>query len=150
MRFHFLVLLALSGIVLGAGGSQNESLKQEVDRLQGTWAPQSSITEGVEAAKEELAVLRLIIKGNRWSYSIGGGKSVFQPEPKFTVNPKANPKTLDVVSVKQKGKSLLRAIYELEGDTLKICFAVGDAERPKEFKSTARSRSGITVYKRVK
>jgi uncharacterized protein (TIGR03067 family) len=66
------------------------------------------------------------------------------------VNPKANPKTLDVVSVKQKGKSLLRAIYELKGDSLKICFAVGDAERPKEFKSAAGSRSGITVYKRVK
>src|SRR5204863_378408 len=108
------------------------------------------VTEGEEAAKAELAVLRLLIKGDRWSYSIGGGKSIFQPEPKFTVDPTSNPKTLDVVSGKEKGKSLLRAIYEIEGDTLKICFAVGQAKRPKEFNSKPGSESGITVYKRVK
>jgi uncharacterized protein (TIGR03067 family) len=150
MRFTVLVFLIMSGLVLGAGSPQKKEIKQEMDRFQGTWAPQSSVTEGKAAAKEELAVLRLLIKGDRWSYSIGGGPSVFQPEPTFSVNPNVSPKTLDVISVKQKGKNLLRAIYELKGDSLTICFAVGDAERPKEFKSSAGSRCGVTIYKRVK
>jgi uncharacterized protein (TIGR03067 family) len=149
MRWSLLALLVVTGFVRG-DPAPNEAVKKEVDRLQGTWVPRSSITEGVAAKQAELDVLRLIIKGDRWSYSIGGGPSILQPEPRFVVDPSANPRTLDVLSVKDKGKSLLRAIYEVDGDTLKVCFTVGNAERPREFKSAAGSKSGVTVYERMK
>ena len=148
MRMSVLVLLVLSCTLAGTHASQEGAVKKEVARLQGTWAPVSSNTEGREAAKEELQILRLTVKGDRWLLSLRGGKPFV--EPKFRVDPTTKPKSLDVVSVKQEGKILLRAIYELEGDTLKLCFAVGEAERPKEFKNQAGSRSGITIYKRVK
>jgi uncharacterized protein (TIGR03067 family) len=110
----------------------------------------SSISDGREGSKAELDVMRLIIKGEFWNYAIGDGPPIFDPAPKFVLNSDAKPKTIDVVSTKQKGKSLLRGIYEIEGDTMKVCFAVGNAERPKEFTGAAGSKSGITVYKRGK
>jgi len=39
-------------------------------------------------------------------------------------------------------------IYKLEGDTLTLCRAAGDRERPKEFKTT--EEAGILVWKRAK
>jgi uncharacterized protein (TIGR03067 family) len=125
-------------------------MKKDLDRLQGTWIAQSSNTEGQETPKAQLEVMRLIVKADRWNYSIGGGKPILDPAPKVVLNAAAKPMTLDVLSEKEKGKSLLRAIYKIEGDMLTICFAVGDADRPKEFKSEPGSKSGITVYKRLK
>jgi uncharacterized protein (TIGR03067 family) len=148
MRSLALVLLILSGWAARADAPQNDAVKKEVERLQGAWAPVSSNTEGKDTAEAELRIFRLTVKGDRWLLSLKGGKPIV--EPTFRVGPTTKPKTLDVVSVTQQGKILLRAVYELEGDTLKLCFAVGEAERPKEFKSAEGSRSGITVYKRVK
>jgi uncharacterized protein (TIGR03067 family) len=148
MRLSVVVLLSVFGSLASAEQPQKDAVKKEVDHLQGTWVPESSNTEGKETPKAELQVLRLTVKGDRWLLSLKGGKPFV--EPTFKVDPTAKPKTLDVVSATQKGKILLRAIYELEGDMLKLCYAIGDAERPKEFKSEARSKSGITVYKRVK
>jgi uncharacterized protein (TIGR03067 family) len=149
MRFwSFIGLLACC--IAPAAGAGGDAINKELDRLQGTWVGQSSSTEGEETPKAQLEVFRLIIKGDRWNYSIGGGKPIFEPAPKVVLNPSAKPKTLDVVSQKHKGKIVLRAIYRIEGDTLTLCFAVGKARRPKEFKSEAGSKSGITVYKRKK
>ena len=40
-------------------------------------------------------------------------------------------------------------IYELEGDTFKVCFAApGKADRPTEFKSAAGSGHRLLVLKR--
>jgi uncharacterized protein (TIGR03067 family) len=41
-------------------------------------------------------------------------------------------------------------IYELEGDTLKLCFARPDDERPKEFTSKSGTGFLFCVYKRQK
>src|SRR5207249_4424704 len=143
-------LLILCGMCSAADDPKNDPVKKDAELIQGTWVAERSNTEGTETPKAQVEVLRLIVKGDRWNYSIGGGAPVFDPAPKFLLNPSAKPKTLDVISVKQEGKSLLRGIYSIEGDTLTVCFAVGDAERPKEFKSEVGSKSGITVYKRVK
>ena len=41
-------------------------------------------------------------------------------------------------------------IYELDGDTLKVCYAHGKKERPKEFKTAPGSGLALVIYKRIK
>ena len=46
-----------------------------------------------------------------------------------------------------KGKSF-PAIYELSGDTLRICYDLSGTKRPTEFKSTAGTKLYVVTYKR--
>jgi uncharacterized protein (TIGR03067 family) len=42
------------------------------------------------------------------------------------------------------------AIYELKGDTLRICYDLSSAKRPTEFKSIAGTRLYLVTYNRKK
>jgi hypothetical protein len=48
-----------------------------------------------------------------------------------------------------KGTVIL-GIYEISGDTLKVCFDPEGKKRPTEFKTAAGSQTTLAVYKRVK
>jgi uncharacterized protein (TIGR03067 family) len=53
-------------------------------------------------------------------------------ERRFKLDPKAKPAHLDVI----EGESKAAGIYEVSGNTLKICLANWNADRPSEFKTT--------------
>jgi uncharacterized protein (TIGR03067 family) len=55
----------------------------------------------------------------------------FSTERRFKINPKAKPAHIDVLA----GESKAAGIYELSGNTLRICVAKWNAERPSEFKN---------------
>jgi hypothetical protein len=48
-----------------------------------------------------------------------------------------------------KGAVML-GIYEISGDTLKVCFDPEGKKRPTEFKSASGSQTFVNVHKRVK
>src|SRR5437763_8723756 len=70
---------------------------------------------------------------------------------KFTIDPSQKPKTIDyaVTEGTNKGKTQL-GIYEIDGDTLKFCFAAPEKPRPAEFASKADSGHTLSVWKREK
>jgi len=49
----------------------------------------------------------------------------------------------------QAGKTS-KGIYHLEGDTLKMCYAVPDKDRPKDFESKPGSGLTLVIWKRSK
>jgi uncharacterized protein (TIGR03067 family) len=67
------------------------------------------------------------------------------------INPTKKPKTIDVKPEigTNKGKTLL-GIYELDGDSLKICLALPDKDRPTAFATAAENGQQLVVYKREK
>ena len=69
----------------------------------------------------------------------------------YKIDPAANPKAMETTASTgpYKDKPLL-GIYELDGDSLKICYAAPGKDRPTEFNSKAGSGWILTVHKRLK
>ena len=63
----------------------------------------------------------------------------------FKVVESGSPKKMDVTS--DNGDQLV-AIYEISGDTFKVCYAMKGASRPTEFKSTEGSDHVLAIYTR--
>ena len=48
-----------------------------------------------------------------------------------------------------KGKTMT-GIYEIKGDTMRVCFAGGGKDRPTEFRTKEGSMEMLVTYKRIK
>ncbi|MEO2090548.1 MAG: TIGR03067 domain-containing protein, partial [Gemmataceae bacterium] len=92
----------------------------------------------------EVTKLRLTFKDGKATADRGDGK----PDAiDYKIDPSTTPKSLDLI---EKNNPML-AIYELDGDTLKICVSEGGQQgvRPAEMKSDGKNVAVITL-KRVK
>jgi uncharacterized protein (TIGR03067 family) len=66
------------------------------------------------------------------------------------LDPSKSPKTLDAKVTDGPNKRVVYlSIYEISGDTLKVCFDPEGKKRPTEFKAESGSQT-LVVHKRVK
>jgi uncharacterized protein (TIGR03067 family) len=70
----------------------------------------------------------------------------------FKIDPDKDPKQIDITREIKKGDPrTLRGIYEIKGDTLKVCYFASDTgRRPTEFASMEGVRTGLIVLTRAK
>jgi uncharacterized protein (TIGR03067 family) len=115
--------------------------KEDVAALQGVWDEVSLKSDGKEVVKSPFAA-RIVISGNQLTYIIHPGE--FQTTLKIDANKK--PATIDAI-----GKEwCISGIYEVNRDTLKICYDPKTKERPKDFEAKRGTSSVLWVLKRVK
>jgi uncharacterized protein (TIGR03067 family) len=149
MRFLPLVfvVLVLSSAATVAADDANEADAKDRAALQGTWLPQSAELAGVAFPEEIRKSIKLVVKDD--GYTVTAGPSVDQGTVKLTAS--AKPKQMDIIGTEgpNKGKTIL-AIYEQDGDTLKVCYDLSGKERPTEFKSKEGSQLFLVTYKREK
>ena len=69
----------------------------------------------------------------------------------ITIDPAAKPKAMIVTGVTgpNAGKTF-PAIYEFNGDTLRICYDLSGAKRPTEFSTTPGTKLYLVDYERAK
>src|SRR6266571_2105623 len=69
----------------------------------------------------------------------------------FKFDAAKTPKTMDIMvgDGPNKDKTLL-TIYDLTGDTLKVCYSLDGKTRPDKFESTGENKYLLIVYKRKK
>lgn len=144
MRLYGVLFVAAAVLALAADDKKDDAAKAELKKMEGTWLLVSGEEDGKQKPAEEVKVLTSVIKGDMLTILVDG-KPVF--EGTLTVDPTKKPKTIDTVSKDKKVKS--PAIYELDGDTFKICVGL-KGERPTEFTSKKDSGYGLYVYKRDK
>lgn len=121
------------------------ALQAEIEKLQGTWNIVALEMGGEKKTENALKGSKIIVKGDTFtSLSMG---AIYKGNIKVDVN--AKPKRLDLIFTEgpEKGNTNF-AIYELDGDTWKICLNVTGKERPKEFASKAGSGYALETLKR--
>lgn len=120
-----------------------QDAKPDAD-LQGTWVPAAAELGGeAETLPKDL---RLTITGDHYSVVVNGQTDRGTLKP----GPKEKPKALDIVGTDgpNKGRTI-RAIYEVSGGSLKICYAL-QGPRPSEFKTQPGDKRLLVTYKRAK
>lgn len=100
-----------------------------------------------EALGQEVKALdmTLVIEGNRFSYWAKGKKDAFG---RIAVDASPEPPTLVRVETDRDNDLWTWCLYELKGDTLRLCQDVKGKGRPKEFKAAADTT--VVTFKRVK
>jgi uncharacterized protein (TIGR03067 family) len=147
IRTTLLIALTAMGISLGRA-DEDEPRKKDMAALQGEWAMVSGTADGFPIPETMLPNSRRVCKGNELTATVGGQLVM---KARIIIDPSKQPKTIDyeVIEGPTKGRKHL-GIYELNGDTLKSCFAAPDADRPAEFTSKPGDQRTATVWKRVK
>jgi uncharacterized protein (TIGR03067 family) len=117
------------------------------DALQGAWRASAAELGGKTFPDEVRKTIKLVVKGDKYTVTIG--KKVDQGTVKL--NPKAKPKALDLTGTEgpNKGKTI-RAIYERDGDTLRVCYDLSGKSRPTKFETREGAPLFLVTWKREK
>ena len=143
MRWRVLMLAAATGMLVAADAKE-DAAKKDRERMQGTWTVASATHGGKQAPAERIKAMRLVIAGDKITVKEGE----VQEEATFTLAPDQKPPAIDVKPGRASRK-MIRGIYHLAGDDLKICWS-NDGERPKELASPEGSDAILLVLKREK
>jgi uncharacterized protein (TIGR03067 family) len=130
-----------------APGARKKAIDEELKRFEATWRWVAVDREGEKLAEDLFKDDRLTLKGNQFTQVMGGSTT----HGTFKIDPTATPKAIDLTFTDGPGKgSSATGIYELDGDTQKICFPRPGRPRPTEFVSKTGNGQMIQILKREK
>jgi uncharacterized protein (TIGR03067 family) len=139
-----LVLLGCLGLVLNAGPDE-----QELKKLAGHWTVSQQEHGGKKVAAKDLADLAVEIAGARLTTRERG--DVKEGSSIVALDHKAKPAAIILkITTGADVDRVVKGIYKLEGDTLTICVAEPDKDRPTAFASKEGTGHTLLVFKRVK
>ena len=117
------------------------------DALQGTWSPTQAELAGKPMPDAVLKTISLTLDNGKYTAFVGD-----EPDKgTYTIDPTSNPRSMSVTGTEgpNQGKTF-PAIYELNGDTLRICYDLSGEKRPTEFKTVAGTKLYLVTYHRKK
>ena len=114
-----------------------DGIVSELCKICGTWSLESSVNDGKKMSSEEAVKLKRIFT-SEWCQVQKEGQT--QRKGAYWINPYCNPKSIYIGDWNN--------IYEVDGDTLKLCLAVLGKEPPTEFSSKPGSGHVLEIYRR--
>ena len=123
------------------------ALADDLKAMEGTWKVDSAEAGGKPVESEDLKAIVVKITGDR--YEVRMKDTVDAGTLKLDEAQK--PKTMDATDTEglDAGK-VVKAIYELTGDTLRVCYTLDGGERPTELATKEGSPVLLLTYKREK
>lgn len=123
-----------------------QKAEDERKSLEGTWVLMTAELGGRKMPDEGFKDTQLVLTEGRYTYQNDHGT--------FKLAAAEEAKTLKGMDIAgtdgpNKGKTFL-AIYELTGDTLKICYDLAGKTRPTEFTTKAGTMQFLATYKKAK
>jgi len=142
LRPFVVFAVVLSLLPAARGGDAKDG-----DTIQGTWLPSTAELGGKPFPDEVRKTIKLVVKDDKYTVTVGEGVD----QGTVKLDPKAKPKAMDITGTDgpNKGKTFL-AIYERDGDTLRVCYDLSGKARPTEFKSKEGTQLFLVTYKREK
>ena len=133
------LMLTLAASFLAAPVPKDKSKDEQA--IQGTWVIQSAERDGKPFNE---------IKGEKLTLKEGNAISTHKgKEEKATYKINATTKPRQIDFTPEKETKALHGIYELAGDSLKVCIAQPGTQRPGEFSGKGEGRL-LIVLKRMK
>jgi uncharacterized protein (TIGR03067 family) len=148
------LLLAMVGLLVAAGPANDEEAKKDAEKMQGTWAAISYVQDGQgegEKGAAEDSPIRFVFKGDRITILVDVEEA--SAKGTFKLDASGKPRTIDMVFPgvpDAKNRQVGLGIYEVDGDTLKLCYGPDGVKRPTEFKSLPKSQHNMFIFKRIK
>ena len=143
-------LLACLFAPLAAASTTGPSTRGVADAVavRGSWTCVSAVVGGKPLPENTVRKLKLTLTADRYKTE-RGDEVLF--DSTYRLDSGKNPGRIEVISTESDaaGKPVL-GIYSLEGDTLRICYAMPGEKRPERFESAARSGAFLIVWARVK
>ena len=140
MKRAWAILIALT-FTLGG----QVKMKPDLEKLQGVWTIVSLEMDGKAVPASAIGKARITIEGDRF-VSSGMGATY---EGKVEIDESATPRTFDVKfdAGPEKGNTSY-AIYELDGDTWRLCLTTRGSTRPKKFATEPGTGVALEILKR--
>jgi uncharacterized protein (TIGR03067 family) len=146
---HLALTSLVAGVLLAADVNEDEAVRKDLQQLRGSWQLTNGVYDGKRYSELEVKQSQIVFDGNR--YSLPASAVGISQTGTIKIDATTKPKQLEFRPAldPDMGKTFL-GIYELEGDTYKVCFAPPGKERPKEFVSEPFSGYTLHIWKRVK
>lgn len=139
--FYVSVLLCLPAAIVGADGPN-----KDLEKLQGKWIMTALDINGKTTPTDQFEGTTLTIKGDKYIVKVKD-KSF---EMRIQLDSTRTPKTIDMIFTEgPKQDQVHKGIYELEGDTFKICRGLNpEHERPIDFTTQPGTDLFVVTWKR--
>jgi len=136
-----------AAIALCAAAFTSVSEAEDLKAMEGKWKVESAEAGGKKIESDDLKDLLVTITGDRYEVQVKDYKDAGT----LKLDEAQKPKTMDATDTEGEdfGK-VVKAIYEITGDTLRVCYALNGGERPTEFATKEGSSLLIITYQREK
>jgi uncharacterized protein (TIGR03067 family) len=140
-----LLLLVAAGCLVAADGAKKEDGKQELAKLKGIWTVTSAVHNG--QTDDDAKGDTVTFDGDKVTVKAKNGEHAGTCK----VDAAKKPKSIDFIPSDGPQKDRTHpGIYEIQGDTLRICFTQPDKTRPTAFESEPGSGAMLISLKRQK
>ena len=125
--------------------SDNWIAGEEREMIEGTWLPVEAELGGQPFPAEVLKTMKLLIQEGRYTAYVG------EKLDKGTVKTDSSttPKAMDITGTEgpNQGRTFL-AIYEIEDESMRICYDLSGTERPTAFETKPDTQQFLVTYQR--
>ena len=146
MKLHRIPTVMVMGLAAILPARAGEAVEGDLARLQGRWT--------THAGPRHNIVVVLDVQGRKANVGITTPQGLkFQVQGELRLNDRVKPRTLDWVNftgLDEQDLPNIPAIYELEGQTFKVCNGGPNSARPTEFKPGESILADLHVFERVK
>jgi uncharacterized protein (TIGR03067 family) len=143
MKHIFCIGLAVAASLSAFAADSPDDAKA----VQGSWTPVKAELGGQPMTDAVLKSISLKLESGRYEAFVGD-----KPDRgTYTLDSAAKPKGMTITGTDgpNHGKTF-PAIYEIKGDTLRICYDLSGVKRPTEFKTVAGTQLYLVTYNRKK
>jgi uncharacterized protein (TIGR03067 family) len=157
MKFRVLTALAVGlvgvaelGAIVDRPPRRKEATAKAMHGLQGRWQLLAVRVHACDPAravlKAQLVFPHVEIKGKQFMSRDEDGQTPFR----FRVHGAKNPRAIDFFPEGSPSGPVIRCIFVLQGDTLKLCQATDGKGRPDDFNSKTGREIITLTWKRIK
>jgi uncharacterized protein (TIGR03067 family) len=140
---HIVCICLLSLVPLATFATDSPDQKS----IQGGWTPVKAELGGKPMPEKILKTISLKLTNGSYEVSADGHAD----SGTYTVDTSTKPKGMTVIGTEgpNKGRTF-PCIYELEHDSLRICYDLSGTKRPSEFKTSPGTKLYLVTYTRKK